>query len=274
MWEGVNLINKMKELFIFRIVAYVLKKQCPNQIVMMGEGAADKDCYVAYIFREDSLPFLKIEGVDSEKIYGKAISDGYGYDKDTSVEIASIGQKQLVIEHYVGFLTLRFEGVFDFIFSKLTQYHYLKYRAKLLLHKIDVYAFSKRRLPIVRKQQLLSLLVDRKLERPDRPISAIDLMTYLHSMKWIAHPDSDSEETRLELYLDALCESGELEKNNDGYWVKPMSVVTLEMLQDEVRKHEEIAKTQKRLVHVTWALVGVTFLLFLGELLKFIAERG
>lgn len=260
--------GKLKQLTIFKIVTYVLTKQCPSKIVMMGEGAAEKDCYVAYVFREDGFPFLRIEGIDSEEIYGKAISDGYGYDKDTRVKIDSIGQKQLVIEHYFGFLTLRFEGVFDFIFSKLTQYHYLKYRVMLLLHKVDLYAFTKKRLAIVRKQQLLGLLVERKLARPDRPISAMDLMTHLHSMKWVSHPDSDSEQTRLELYLDALCQSGELEKNVDGYWIKAKSVLTLEALQDEVRRHEEIAKTQKRLVQVTWVLAAVTFLLFLGQLMS------
>lgn len=233
---------------------------------MAGEGAEDKNCYVAYVFQKDGNPFLKIENVDSEKIHGKAISESYGYDLDTSLGIDAINQKQLVIEHYYGLMTLRTVGIFDFIISKATHYHYIKYHLKNVYSKFDQYTFNKKELGIVRKQQLLNVLLERHLDRPNATISPIDLMTRLHSINWLLHPDSDTEQKRLILYLKALAESGEIARQSPGYTLMPKAILSLEELDDTVRRHEELAKTQKRLVIVTWALVAVTLLLALGEL--------
>lgn len=234
----------------------------------MGDGAENNDCYAAFIFKEDEYPFLLISGVDAKNIHGEAISDGYGYDTKTSIEIDSIKYRQLVIEHYYGLMNLRFEGVFHFILLKVTRYLYIKYHLMRTFSKFDQFAFNKRRLGIVRKQQLLNLLLERHLDRPDAIISPLDLMTRLHSLKWLNHPDSETEQERLALYLKAFVGSGELASQEHGYKLLPQTILTLEELEETVRRHEESAKIQKRLVHVTWVLVAVTFLLAIGEILK------
>lgn len=71
-------------------------------------------------------------------------------------------------------------------------------------------------------------------------------MTKLYSIKWVLHPEGDQQQEKLELYLDSLVKSGDLELINDEYVVTGNAIRTIKKFEEEERRHVENVKMQKK----------------------------
>ncbi len=90
---------------------------------------------------------------------------------------------------------------------------------------------------------------------------AMDILTHLYSMRWVAHPDSDSLETRIQLFVDSFVESGEISQiDSCNYSVTGKAINTLSQYEEQERRHVENKKLQKRMLCLTLAIVGVRLL--------------
>ena len=98
-------------------------------------------------------------------------------------------------------------------------------------------------------------MMNDQLDREHNGIGIIDLMTKLYSMNWVLHPSADEQQQKLELYLDSLVESGELNNVNHEYVVTGKAISTLERYEEEERRHSEAVKLQRKMVSLTIFLV-------------------
>ncbi|MBU0965742.1 MAG: hypothetical protein KKA54_05100 [Proteobacteria bacterium] len=76
-------------------------------------------------------------------------------------------------------------------------------------------------------------------------------MTKLYSIRWVVHPSAPEQEKRLELHLESLVSSGELDKINREYVVTGKAIQTIEKYEEEERKHIEAVKLQKKMFWLT-----------------------
>jgi len=88
----------------------------------------------------------------------------------------------------------------------------------------------------------------------------IDLMTELYSIKWVLHPDGDSQLEVLETYLDLLADSGDLQKNNYSYCLTGNALKAIEEYEEQERKHTENVKNQRIIAWLTFAIVLLTLI--------------
>jgi hypothetical protein len=86
----------------------------------------------------------------------------------------------------------------------------------------------------------------------------LELMTDLHSIKWVLHPRGDAEHRKLEFYLDALVDTGELKKINYKYILTGLALRAIEENEEQERKHTANLKMQWRMVLLTLVIAGLT----------------
>ena len=107
---------------------------------------------------------------------------------------------------------------------------------------------------------LLRFMISDQIDRSDKGIHSLDLMTKLYSMKWVVHPEGDQQQEKLELYLDSLVKSEDLELINDEYVVTGNAIRTMGKFEEEERRHVENVKMQKRMLWLTFVIALVALI--------------
>ena len=83
-------------------------------------------------------------------------------------------------------------------------------------------------------------------------------MTGLYSIKWVLHPERESQHARLRFYLDSLVSTGELTSLNGDYELTGKALQTIETYEEQERKHTESVKAQRANAWLTAAIVFLT----------------
>ena len=83
-------------------------------------------------------------------------------------------------------------------------------------------------------------------------------MTGLYSVKWIYHPDKESQRKRLTFHLDSLVDTGELRRVGLKYELTGEALKAIEIYEEQERKHTENVKIQRRMFWLTLAIVLLT----------------
>ncbi|KGK42242.1 hypothetical protein LH51_08295 [Nitrincola sp. A-D6] len=181
--------------------------------------------------------------------------DGRSYSDEHSVSLEDIGDYELRITHYYGLATVTYDSIFDFAFHHVSRLEYLKISVVRYIEATHKYFFNKRKLVTKKRMELLEFMMNDQLDREHNGIGIIDLMTKLYSTNWVLHPSADEQQQKLELYLDSLVESGELNNLNHEYVVTGKAISTLERYEEEERRHSEAVKLQRKMVSLTILLV-------------------
>jgi hypothetical protein len=109
---------------------------------------------------------------------------------------------------------IKFYGIVDFAINRLTHWPYIEIHFVRIISKFDQYFFNKKKLVTKQRIDLLRFLLSQTLEGRDS-FGAFDLMTLLYSIKWVRHPEHESQQKKLAFYLQSLTDTGELRKVND-----------------------------------------------------------
>ena len=104
---------------------------------------------------------------------------------------------------------------------------------------------------MVQRHELLKTLVQNYIDSTHTGIDTLDLMSKLYSNRWILHPKGREVEKKLELYLDSLVETGELNKINTEYVVNGKAIVTIENYEEAERRHLDNIRSQRRMIYLT-----------------------
>jgi hypothetical protein len=180
---------------------------------------------------------------------------GSSYSEEYSLSLEEIGCYDLRITHYYGLATIKYDSIFDFAFHYVSKIEYLKIRVFRHIYATHQYFFNKQKLVTKNRMELLEFMVNDQLDREHSGIEVLDLMTKLYSINWVLHPSANQQQQKLELYLESLVKSGELNKINHEYEVTGKAIITLERYEEEERRHVEAVKLQRKMVLLTIFLV-------------------
>ena len=235
-----------------------ISKACTSTIPRSGEEGENVNCYVVSLYK-DSERYFVATGYDCGKLLGFK-RNGDSYKEEQSLELADLDNDELRITHYYGLDEVRYSGIYDAAWHYLTRLIYLKIKIYRYVSSIEQYFFSKKMLVTKKRMDLLQFMLDDQLNRNHDGIEIIDLMTKLYSINWVLHPTGEEQQKKLELYLNSLIHTGELEKINYEYKVTGRAIATIEKYEKEDRKHSEAANLQKLIAFLTACLVVVGLL--------------
>ena len=239
----------MKKAFYKYWLAFALARKCKAIIHRSGEKGKAENCF-SVALDDDSHPFLLLQSIEGDDLVGLKWN-GQKYDDPHRLPISSIGKYQLRITHYYGLAEIVYTNIVNFAWHRLTGWVYAKVHYRQKTHQLSQFAFNRKRLLTKKRIELIQFMIEDQIQRTHKGISAISLMSKLYSIKWVLHPDSAYQEEKLELYLESLVASGDLQKINDEYVVQGKAINTLEQYQEEERRHQEAVRIQRRIVVLT-----------------------
>lgn len=246
----------MIKTFLYRrLLPRLLSKACESRIPRSGKNGEQVNCYVIALDQGDS-PYFVATAIDGDDITGLKY-DGNSYAEDTSISISDLKDGTLRITHYYGLSEITYDSIYDVAFQYVTRFIYIKIRIYRYIDKTFQYFFNKRKLVSKRRMDLLRFTMDDQLDRTHKGIGSLDLLSKLFSMRLFLHPSFDVQHEKLELYLDSLVASGEIEKVNNEYVVTGKAISTLEKYEEEERRHTEAVKLQRKMFWL--AIIALIF---------------
>lgn len=189
------------------VLPKVIGRACESRIPRSGDRGAKVNCFVTAIDRVGS-PYLIVMGLNDDEL--NCIEwDGTSYSIERTVPLNTVTFADFRITHYYGHSDVQYFGLIDFFYNRLLAWPYIKIHLVRALSGLDQYFFNKKKLVTKQRADLLKYLMVRALDGQTEH-ELLDLMTDLHSIEWVLHPQGDAEQRKLEFYLDALVDTGEL----------------------------------------------------------------
>lgn len=254
---------------------HALSRKCESTIPRSGEKGERVNCFTVSIDKAGD-PYLMVLKIHGDQL--KCIEwNGQRYEIDSTISLTNIRPSQFCITHYYGLSEIRYFGIMDFVIGRLILWPYIKIHFVRILSKFDQYIFNKKKLVTKQRVDLLRFLMSQKLEGHDS-FEEMDLMTQLYSIKWVLHPDQDSQRKKLEFYLESLADTGELRKVNHKYFLTGHALRAIEEYEEQERKHTENVKMQWRMFWLTLTIAILTLvqagLMKLPLLIDFTSESS
>lgn len=169
---------------------------------------------MVFLDADNGSPFLWIRSIVGEILEGLKW-DGSHFSVEASLFFQSVELSNLRIVHYYGLTEFWHAGIFDFVRCHITGWPYIKVKATL--DRVSRYFFNKKKLVTKRRMDLLKVVLPKHLDSAT-PVDELSLMTDLYTIEWTNHPGADAQQNTLELYLASVVKSGDLTKDNYGYF--------------------------------------------------------
>ena len=250
---GVIKMNKLTKILYKWQLPRLTAMLCKFSIPRSGDEGNRVNCYVVALDNV-SDPYFLATAFNNNKLIGLEW-DGKSYTNKKSISIDSISKSKVRITHYYGLSEVTYSGIYDLLINKITKWPYIKIHASRLISSVDQYFFNKKKLVTKQRIDLLKFMMLDQIDRINKGISSLDLMTKLYSIKWVLHPEGDQQKEELKLYLDSLVKSEDLENPNDEYVVTGNAIRTIEKFEEEERRHVESVKMQRRMLFLTFIIV-------------------
>lgn len=248
------MLQGLKKRFCIKWIDFALSKKCPNRIPRSGPEGEQIDCFSVYARDDSSRYLIKHKGNDG---YHALKFSTISYDIETILEPERLLFMDIQFVHCFGLTTFKFDSILDLAFHQLSKLIYINSWKNILVSNIQQFFFNKSKLHTKRRIELLSLLIEDQLKRPHNGIGVVELMSKIHSIKWVRHPDGEHQLYTLQLYLDSLEASGELRQSNSIYLVTGNGINTLERYEEQERRHKDSVKLQRIMAFLTAALLVI-----------------
>ena len=235
-------------------LAKVLSRKCGNTVPRSEDEGQKVNCY--YVSIEQGESPLRVESIDNETL--SCIEwDGNTYSILKTISLNDVDQRNFVIRHFYGLADIKYSGIFDFLQGRLTLWPYIKIHFYWIFIESEQFLFNKKKLVAKQRIDLLKLMLEKKHNGVDY-ISSIQLMSELHSDKWILHPNGEMQHRKIEFYLDSLADTGELRKTNLRYGLTGYAIKAIEEYEEQERKHKDNVKMQWRMFWVALLIAILT----------------
>lgn len=244
----------MKSLKVW-VLRHALMRPCEATIVRMGEGVDEVNCFVVAVDRNDEA-YLVVLSMSGE-VLNCLEHDGHRYAIDRQLRIEHFSSSDFRVTHFYGPDSVIYSGLIDFAFGWVTRLPYIKIWLHRRIERIDQYFFNKRKLITKQRTELLKFMVSQALSGKNE-FESLDLMIDLYSIRWIAHPDADSERDKLKFYLNSLADTGELKYQNHKYYLTGLALKAIEAAEEQDQKHVENVKLQRGMVWLTLVITLLT----------------
>lgn len=224
----------------------LIAKACMPTIPRSGTEGDKVNCFRVALDRNES-PFFVAKEYAEHTLLGLEW-DGSSYTKELCLELSELDIGKLNVTHYYGLSEIRYDNIYDIVLQHITKFIYFKIRLYRFINVTYKYFFNKKKLVTKKRMELIQFMMNDQLDRVHEGITSIDLMTKLYSISWILHPSGDEQHKKLELYLDSLIRSEDLQKVNDEYIVTGKAISTIEKYEEDERRHTEAVKLQRKIV--------------------------
>ena len=230
-----------------------------------GKKVSKLNCYYTYVKSKSDI-ILVAKSVNDFGVSGKYyINDEFR--RDASIPFKWIHSKNVSIVHYYKGNEFQYKSMIDFYVNGFTQKDKIIAICYKYFSIVFQFFYNRKRLVMVKRHELLKVLVQYHINNAHEAINLIDLMTKMHLLNWVDHPKADEGETELELYLKSLVETGEVKEKDTGYIVTGSAIKTIEDYEHAERRHRDNVRIQRAMVIITAVLA--LFSLIQAEIIKF-----
>jgi hypothetical protein len=251
--------------FLYRyFLPRLLASTCEARIPRSGKKGEQVNCWVV-AFDKNSDPYFIATEINGDVLSGLKY-DGNSYAVDDTISIRDLKDLELRITHYYGLSEITYDSMLDVAFHYFTKFIYLKIHIYRYIDRTSQYFFNKRKVVSKKRMDLLRFMMDDQLDRTHNGIDSLDLIGKLYSMRLFLHPSFEVQHEKLELYLDSLIASGEVEKINNEYVVTGKAISTIEKYEEEERRHTEAVKLQRKMFWLT--IIAVIFAIVQSGVIK------
>ncbi len=246
-------IANLKKCLFQSALRRVFMKPCPNVIPGIDDKAKSRNCFAAFVNTDDGKPYLLLDSLDGDLIKCHRW-DSHAFSEATEERVHNLVDSELSIFHYYGLDTIEFRGAWNFFWHRYTAFDYIRIGARQAWQASSQFLFNTRSLPSQRRLKILRLLVSSRLSGNTEGLTSWDVMTELYSMRWFKHPASETRSSEVEFQLESFLDSGELKKSGSSYEATPKSLVILDQVDEQDRRHREAFRLQACLVILTFIL--------------------
>ena len=198
----------MKIYLIKYFFSNILRKKCNATVPRSGEDGEAVNCFNVYLY-SDNKPFMVILNISKNGIAGKLYTEN-GFQDEVSLSFKETKEYNIKITHHYGLYDTKYDGLLDYALTGFTKIDSLKCIIYKVWNNSKQFIFNKRRLATKDRIEILRALIDMQFSGNGSKFMTMDLMTHLYSLRWIVHPENDSKEHKLQLFVDSFVESGEL----------------------------------------------------------------
>ena len=225
----------------------ILNKQCDSKVPRSGKEGEEVNCFISYLYTKNK-PYMVILHAEENEITGKLWTTA-GFKEEVSIPFKDIEKYQIRITHHYGLYDTKFIGLIDYALTGYTKIDSLKWTIHKLLNETKQYVFNKKKLATFDRLEILRALIDLQFSGNASKFLTMELMTHLYSSRWILHPDKDSQEYKLQVFVDSFVESGELDFDGScHYSVTGKAINTLSEYEEQERRHFENKRLQNRML--------------------------
>jgi hypothetical protein len=257
----------LKQRILRRLLPRLLTRKSPSSIPRSGEEGKKVNCYTIRIIEDNGEWLHLVEKFDKEKneLHVLSPDNKNSFVIPKSHTLNHFAPEKFHFTHYYGLYQLDYNSVYDLAFNFISKYDVVKVHIKIFWDIISQSRFNKKILVTKNTRELLHFLVEKQLNddiknsenwfsSSRKAIDEFSLMTELYSLRWVSHPESSQQRKKVELYLDSLVQSGNLQKNNHDYFVTGKALQTLEEYEENERRHQDAVKIQKGILWLTFVI--------------------
>lgn len=236
------------------LLKFALARVAPDRVPRSGPEGERVDAYIVRAELDGSHPII-VQSIDGDRV--KCLEyDGQRYGKDSERSLDSVLGGEIEVIHYHGLAQTTYTGWRDFAVGRIFRLPYIKAWFHFKTESFDQYLFNRRQLVTKQRTDLLKAVLNAQLNTGRAP-SSIDVMIQIHSIKSVLHPEYESHVERVELYLDAFVQTGELSKNGIDYAITGKGIAAIEAHEERSRRHMEAISVQKRMAWLTLMIAGL-----------------
>lgn len=228
-------MNRIRRWLLRRVLEGILSLKCPERFVTSGEEGAGLNCFIAKARSADDEDYVLL-GILEETVHGLKY-DGTRYAIPMAVTIDEICRGGLQVTHYYGYDRVIYDGIFAVALGRLTRWPYLLIHLRRLWNAIAQWAFNRRSKLTRNRLATLRDVVEIVESIGEAAVDSMDILTHRYGTRWAHHPNWEAQQRLLDFHLDALCESGELEKLGHRYRPRGQALKTLWQSEEEDRRH-------------------------------------
>lgn len=237
----------------YKLIDSVLSKQVPRGgVIRIGAGVELVDAKILRFLNNED-PWLIVERREGDDLICTTWN-GVTHAGEARHPIAKFASNEYRIKHYYGASTIYFDGMWRYACGYFLRAPYFLIHVRRSIERAGAFFFNRRRIVLGQRLDLLTFMIERAAEGQDS-FNSLDLMTDMHTIRWITHPNGETVRNRLELYLDSLVDTGELQKNNMEYRLKGLALKLVEERSETERKHRQSIRIQWLIAALTMATV-------------------
>lgn len=225
----------------------------------------ENDFYAVYLEIPEYEWKLLLDNVIPGKGYSGLlwVDERDGRDCTILDETFNKAEQVLTIEHYYKGNQFNYSSPVWFLAAQSIRRHSLS----ILGNRILQGAFNRRTLIRADRLELLRYLVEESIQNPGKHFDPIFLGMQRHTTRWFYHPQRREHQAYLNLVLESLCETGDLQKKDGTFKVAPKALATLSQYENDERKHQDDMKTSRTGHWISGAILIVGLLAIVSRVL-------